>query len=76
MPMDFPDLRSLQTTAKIFKFREIKKGESENDYRNALADYVAPRDFIESQEIRLKVGWDRWSDDQKKDMLRRAGMNI
>jgi len=74
MPMDFPDLKSLQFAAKVHKFREIGEGESEDDYRNALADHVAPRDFIESQEIRNKVGWDQWSNEQKKDMLRRAGM--
>jgi len=76
MPMDFPDLRSLQITAKRYKFREIKKGEAEDDYRNALADHVAPRDFIESQEIRNKVGWDQFSDEQNKDMLRRSGVDI
>ena len=75
MPMDFPDLKSLQLAARVWKFREISEGESEDDYRNALADHVAPRDFIESQEIRNKVGWDQWSDEQNKDMLRKRGMN-
>ena len=76
MPMDFPDLKSLQMAARVHKFREIKEDESENDYRNALADHVALRDFVESQEIRHKVGWDQWSDDQNKDMLRRSGINV
>lgn len=76
MPMDFPDLKSLQMAAKIHDFRGISMDESEDDYRNALADHVAPRDFIESQEIRNKVGWDQWTESQEKDMLRRSGVNV
>ena len=72
MPMNFPDLKSLQMAANLHKFREIVEGETEDDYRNALADHVAPRDFIESQEIRNKVGWDQWSEAQNKDTLIRA----
>ena len=69
--MDFPDLESLKFCAEVHKFRKINDGESEDDFRNALADHVAPIDFIESGEIRNKVGWDKWTDDQNKDMLRR-----
>ncbi len=76
MPMNFPDLRSLKNAAKMWKFREIKKGELEEDYRRALADYVASKDFIESEEIRNKVGWDQWNDIQKMDMLNRKGFNF
>jgi len=76
MPMNFPDMRSLEMVAKVHKFRDINERESENDYRTALADHVAPRDFIESQEIRNKIGWDKWSDNEKKDMLRRSRMNV
>ena len=76
MPMDFPDLKSLERAAKMWKFREIKEGEAEDDFRNALADFVSDKDFIESQEIRNKVGWDKWSEKQEKDMLIRSGFNI
>lgn len=79
MPMDFPDLESLEFAAKIHKFREfrtIDPRETEDAYRTALADHVKPRDFIESEEIRNKVGWDQWDDNQTKDMLRRGGFNI
>jgi len=76
MPMDFPDLESLKRAAGIWKFREIKDEETEDHYRNALADFVADKDFIESQEIRNKVGWDRWSEEQEKDLLRRSGLFI
>ena len=43
--------------------------EAEADYRNALADHVQPRDYIESLEIRNKVGWDKFSPAQNMDML-------
>ena len=76
MPMDFPDLKSLKRAAKMWKFREIKDGESEDDFRNGLADFVADKDFIESEEIRNKVGWDRFTEEQNRNMLRRSGMNI
>lgn len=71
MPMDFPDLKSLEGAAELWKFREIREGESEDHYRNALADFVAPKDFIESQEIRNGVGWDQWTDEQNRDMIKR-----
>ena len=76
MPMDFPDLKSLLMAAKAHKFRKPNPEETENDYRETLVDYVKPIDFIESQEIRNKVGWDKWSDEQNKDMLRRSGANV
>lgn len=76
MPMNFPDLKSLKSCARVHDFRDINGDESDDDYRNVLADHVAPIDFIESQEIRTKVGWDRWTDDQNRDMLRRGGMKI
>lgn len=76
MPMDFPDLKSLQMAAKAHKFRDINDDELEDDYRNVLADHVSPIDFIESEEIRNKVGWNRWSDEQNKDMLRRRGFDL
>lgn len=71
--MDFPDLNSLKGAAKVHQFREINEDESEDDYREALADHVRPRDQIESDEIRYKVGWDRWTEAQKKDSLLRGG---
>ena len=71
MPMDFPDLKSLKFCAKAHKFREINDGESEDDYRNALANHVEPRDFLESQEIRNKVGWDQWTDGQSEDIIKK-----
>ena len=72
MPMDFPDLDSLKHAAKVHKFRNIDKDENEEDYREALADHESPIDFIESQEIRNKVGWDKWTEAQRIDMLIRG----
>lgn len=70
--MDFPDLRSLKNAAQVHKFRDINDGESEDDYRNALADHVQPRDFVESCEIRNKVGWNKFSESQNQDLVRRS----
>jgi hypothetical protein len=71
MPMDFPDMPSLVFAAKAHKFREPNPGEPEDEFRRALAAYVEPIDYIESLEIRNKVGWDRFTPDQNMDMLRR-----
>lgn len=72
MPMDFPDLNSLKRAAGVWKFREPQDGETEDDYRTALADHVQPKDLVESMEIRAKVGWDRFSSDQNREMLQRS----
>ena len=74
--MDFPDLESLEMAARVHKFRKINEGENEDEYRTALANHVEPIDFIESQEIRNKVGWDKFTEEQNKNMLRSKGMNI
>lgn len=72
MPMDFPDMRSLIMAGQVHEFRAPNDGESEEDYRSALADHVQPRDYIESFEIRNKVGWDKFTPAQNLDMIRRA----
>jgi hypothetical protein len=74
MPMDFPDMHSLKNCAKVHGFRRPNKGESESDYRTALADHVQPRDLIESMEIRNKVGWDQFTPEQERDLLKRKGL--
>lgn len=71
MPTDFPNMRSLEMCARNWKFRAPNKDESEGDYREALADFVEPKDFIESAEIRNKVGWDKFTDEQNHKMLER-----
>lgn len=76
MPMDFHDLNSLKRAAGLWKFRQPNDGETEREYRMALADFVQGKDYIESLEIRNKVGWDKFSEDQNKDMLRRKGFPI
>jgi len=72
MPMDFPDMKSLEMAAEVHKFRQLNEGETEEQYREALADHVNKIDFIEGEEIRNKVGWDRFTDKQNKAMLRRT----
>lgn len=71
MPMDFPDLKSLKSAAKLWKFRDLNEGETEDQYRVALADFVEPKDFVESCEIRNKVGWDQFTSEQNQAMVRR-----
>lgn len=72
MPMDFPDMESLKYAANVHKFREPKEGEDEATYRRALADHVLPIDRIESEEIRNKHGWDKFTSGENAAMLRRA----
>ena len=69
MPMNFPDFPSLVRHAEMWKFRAPEPNESEEHFRKALADFVEPHDFIESMEIRNKVGWDKWDDAQNLDMI-------
>jgi len=78
MPMDFPDLKSLAVHSKMItpNFREPEENETEEHYREALADHVQPIDFLESVEIRNKVGWDKFSKEQNNDMLRRSDFSI
>ena len=60
MPMNFPDMDSLIRMGEMLKFRKPHEGESEQSYRNALADF--DKDPIESQEIRTGKGWDKWNE--------------
>lgn len=72
MPMSFPEMRDLLCAAKTWKFRDPMEGESEADYRAALADHVRPQDRIEAHEIRTGKGWDQWSTVEQMDMLARG----
>ena len=58
--------------ADVKGFREPFNNESEDAYRTALANHVVPIDFIESEEIRNKVGWNKFSDVENMLMLLRA----
>lgn len=69
MPMSFPDMTSLRSAADVWKFREPTQGETEAEYRTALADFVLPKDQVESMEIRTGKGWDQFSDAENRDMI-------
>ncbi len=69
MPMNFPDMRSLEITAEVHQFRQPEKNEAEADFRKALAEHVISRDRIEAFEILFGVGWDQWNDEQKMQSL-------
>lgn len=60
MPMDFPDFESLRMRAKDRNFRQPLDGETEQQYRDAFAIFMADIDLVESMEISAKVGWDLW----------------
>lgn len=72
MPMDFPDMKSLELAAECHGFRKPNPDESEAAYRAALANHVEPIDFVESCEIRSGKGWDKFSEEDTFDMLRRS----
>jgi len=71
MPMSFPDIESLKFAAKVHKFRKMTANETEEEYREALANHVSPIDFIESHEIRTGRGWDQWNEAEKLEMIAR-----
>lgn len=72
MPMNFPDMNSLKHAAKVWKFREPKPKETIDDYREQLADHVQPKGLIESMEIRTGKGWDKFTEAENFDMLKRG----
>ena len=78
MPMDFPDIESVvrrvcepedaERAARLRAmglefFRRPNEGESEEEFRNAAADFVGNvrGDRVEAAEIRTGRGWDRQS---------------
>lgn len=73
MPMNFPDMKSLIEAADVWDFRDprVDEGETEEHYRNVLADFVLEKDIIESEEIRNGVGWDKWNATQRENALKR-----
>lgn len=71
MPRSFPKMDSLKRIAEVHGCRQPEEGESEELYRDAVADFVESRDMVEACEIRNKVGWDKWDDTQKLNLLRR-----
>lgn len=76
MPMDFPNMVSLIFAAQAHGFRKPRDNESEEIYRANLAYFVEMSgDRIEAQEIRTKHGWDKWTEDEKMNLLLRAFMN-
>lgn len=71
MPREFPDMKSLERVAAAWKFRERLEDETEAQYRTTLADYVQPKDLVESMEIRTGKGWNRFNEQDQSDLLLR-----
>lgn len=72
MPMDFPDMDSLIEHADMHMFRKPNPDETEAEFREALAVYVAEVDLVEAEEIRHKVGHDKWTPGQSMSSMFRA----
>ena len=73
MPMNFPDLKALRDAFDHPKMLPYREGESEPEYRERCAVWSVERwgDHVQAQEIRSGKGWDRWSDDEAAQLLRR-----
>ena len=69
MPRSFPTFDSLKQHAKDTGFREPLLCETEQQFRMALADYIQPKDMIESMEIRTGKGWDQFSPEDEAATL-------
>jgi len=63
MPTDWTENRLLEYGAALY--REKDPDESLSDYREALAAHVALQDALEAQEIRVGVGYDKWTDRER-----------
>ena len=69
MPMSFPDMESLVSYAAQRGVRPPHTGETEVEYREALATRVQASDAIEAGEIRRGKGWDKWDADMKTALV-------
>ena len=71
--MEFPDLESLRRAARAVRFRNVKKDETEAEYREALAKYFDSQDYNMAKMVRAKtLEEDLTTDvDNKLDMLLR-----
>ncbi|WYW02383.1 hypothetical protein Lauda_00032 [Pseudomonas phage vB_PpuM-Lauda] len=73
MPMSFPDMQSLINRAEQRGFRRPLKAETEEEFRNALADHMLHIDRVESAEIRSGKGWDQ---QDPRAMLSAMGIDL
>ena len=72
MPRDFRRILDVMRAAENWQFRFMAPGESDEKYREALADFVHPLDVIEAHEIRTGRGWDTWSATDHDELRRLA----
>jgi hypothetical protein len=59
MPMSFPTFESLRNCATGRNFRQPLKDETEQQYRQALYNFMLHVDSVEASEIKSGVGWDQ-----------------
>lgn len=65
MPMSFPTHEHVLQAAANWKFRQPLPEETEQQYRDALAAHVKPKDIVEANEIRTGKSWNKWTDEEK-----------
>lgn len=61
MPMSFPTHQSVVNRAQMRNFRAPMENESEENYRQAFAEFMRFVDPVEASEISSGLGWDRQS---------------
>ena len=69
MPMSFPDFESLRRRAEQRNFRKPNEGETEEEFRQAFAEFMQEADPVEAHEIRSGKGWDVWDGANQHEML-------
>ena len=69
MPMSFPDFESLRRRVEQRNFRKPNEGETEEEFRQAFAEYMQEADPVEAHEIRAGKGWDEWDGGNQHEML-------
>ena len=72
MPMNCPTLDSLRKSFDGEHGVPYREGETEAEYRERCAVWSETHwnDHVQAQEIRTGKGWDRWSGEEMKGLLR------
>lgn len=73
MPIDFPDLEALRRSFDHPTMLPYRDGETEIEYRERCAVWSEEKwnDHIQAHEIRTRKGWDKWSQGQQMELLKR-----
>lgn len=74
MPMDFPDLAALRAAFDHPNMLLYQADETCADYRERCAVWseILLDDPVMAMEVRLGRGWDKWTDADRRDFLKRT----